>query len=169
MNSASVQKICIPIRESSAEKLEAAIASAEARAGFLELRLDYLEPAALTASNLRKWIVSASVPVIATCRRKANGGEFPGSEAEQMQVIQAALKAKVAFVDLEIETIEGFLQGRLDSLKAGVAASLSPTITLRGRLPICDRHTNDCKSHAPMCSKSPLWRDPSRTTTVSSN
>ncbi len=117
MNAASVQKICIPIRESNVASLEAAIASARSRAGFLELRLDYLDPSALTVSNLSEWAALAGVPVIATFRRKANGGEFPGDEAEQMQVVNAAIQAKVAYVDLEIETIENSLHGNLSSLK----------------------------------------------------
>ncbi|HVN79060.1 MAG TPA: shikimate dehydrogenase [Terriglobia bacterium] len=117
MNSASVQKICIPIRESNVASLEVAIASARSRAGFLELRLDYLDPSTLTVSNLNRWAALAEVPVIATFRRKANGGEYPGDEAEQLRVADAAIQAKVGYVDLEIETIENSLRGNLSSLK----------------------------------------------------
>jgi 3-dehydroquinate dehydratase / shikimate dehydrogenase len=117
MPSPRVQKICIPIRESDPPRMEAAIQRAKERAQYLELRLDYLDSSVLTVQNLRKWANLADLPVIGTFRRKANGGEFPGSDAQQMAVVHAIIEAEFPFCDLEIETIEGFLHGDLDPLK----------------------------------------------------
>jgi 3-dehydroquinate dehydratase/shikimate dehydrogenase len=117
MSLPSVHKICIPIRESRVERLEAAITASRSKAGYLELRLDYLDPSSLIVANLAKWAQLAEVPVIATFRRKMNGGEFQGSEAEQMKVIEAAIAAGLPYIDLEVETVESFLRGSVDSLK----------------------------------------------------
>jgi 3-dehydroquinate dehydratase / shikimate dehydrogenase len=98
--------------------MEAAIRRAKEKAQYLELRLDYLDTSVLTVQNLRKWVGLADLPVIGTFRRQANGGEFQGSDAQQMAVVQAIVEAEFPFCDLEIETIEGFLHGDLSPLKA---------------------------------------------------
>jgi len=80
----------------------------------MEFRLDYLDPEHLRASNVAKWVELAQGPVVLTLRRRANGGEFDGSEADQVRILESL---SGAFVDLEIETIEGSLGGRISSLK----------------------------------------------------
>ena len=84
--------------------------------GVLEFRLDYLKPEDLSASNVAKWVELAQSPVVLTLRRRANGGGFDGSEAAQVRILESL---SGAFIDLEIETIEGFLGGSLASSKAG--------------------------------------------------
>jgi 3-dehydroquinate dehydratase/shikimate dehydrogenase len=44
--------------------------------------------------------------VLATCRRKPNGGQFRGSIAEQSRLLEAAVEAGAQAVDVEIETAE---------------------------------------------------------------
>ncbi len=88
-------------------------------AGYLELRLDFLKTEDITISNLRKWLRLSEIPVIVTLRRKSNGGEFHGTEAEQVRVIGSAIASGAAFADLEIETVEHFLNGDLAPLKKG--------------------------------------------------
>ena len=110
-------KICIVIGEANPAQLEEAILKATPEANYLELRLDCLKASDLTASNFKKWVRLTEVPVIATLRRKANGGQFTGSEAEQVEILKAALEANVAFLDVEIETIENYLHGEVALLK----------------------------------------------------
>ena len=110
-------KICMVIGEGNSAQLEKAILKTKPKANYLELRLDYLKVSDLTVSNLRKWVRLGEVPVIATLRRKANGGEFAGTEAEQMEILKGAVEANVAFLDVEIETIENYLHGEFTLLK----------------------------------------------------
>src|SRR5437867_2971276 len=115
----SVGKICIVIGEAQPAKIEEAILKARSQAGYLELRLDYLKEPTLCLSTLRNWQRLADIPLIVTLRRKANGGAFAGSEAEQIAILKTAVEADVPFIDLEIETIENWLGGELFSLRKG--------------------------------------------------
>jgi 3-dehydroquinate dehydratase / shikimate dehydrogenase len=117
MISSAVNRICIAIRESTPVRIENAILETRLRAGYLELRLDYLEASHLNVSNLKRWVQLAGIPIIATLRRKANGGEFLGTESEQVETLKALLGAGVSFLDVEIETVENFLQGDLGPLR----------------------------------------------------
>ena len=101
--------------------MEASIVEARGSRGIMEFRLDYLNPEHLRASNVAKWVELAQGPVVHTLRRRANGGEFDGSEADQVRILESL---SGAFVDLEIETIEGFLGGSLASLKPACLTQL---------------------------------------------
>jgi 3-dehydroquinate dehydratase/shikimate dehydrogenase len=94
--------------------MEASIVQACEGGGVLEFRLDYLKPEDLSAANVGKWVELARRPVVLTLRRRANGGEFDGSEEAQVQILKSL---RGAFIDLEIETIENFLGGSLAPLK----------------------------------------------------
>ncbi len=110
------QKICIVIRDARVENIAPSIAQTPGSCGFIELRLDYLPVNSICVDLLRRWKELARVPVIATFRRKANGGEFEGSAAGQMEVVRIILEARMDFLDLEIETVEEHLGGSLSSL-----------------------------------------------------
>lgn len=114
------QKICIAIRDAHVENVAPLIAQARGECGFIELRLDYLPADSIRVDLLRSWKEQAGVPVIATFRRKPNGGEFEGSTAKQLEVVRAILEAGVDFLDLEIETVEEHLGGSLRSLPPSV-------------------------------------------------
>ena len=86
--------------------MAASIVRAREAGGVLEFRLDYLKPEDLNPSNVGKWVELAQKPVVLTLRRRANGGEFDGSEEAQVQVLKSLCGA---IIDLEIETIETFL------------------------------------------------------------
>jgi len=107
----SIGKICIAIGEAQPAKIEEAILKTKCCADYLELRLDYLEEPNLNFSTFRNWRSLATIPLIVTLRRKANGGAFTGTEAEQIKILQGAVEAEVPFVDIEIETIETSLSG----------------------------------------------------------
>tara|TARA_Y100001934_G_scaffold252390_1_gene316407 strand:- start:33 stop:824 length:792 start_codon:yes stop_codon:yes gene_type:complete len=46
---------------------------------------------------------SISLPLMFTCRPQSQGGHFPGSEAERMEVLRKAISTKPDWIDLEIE------------------------------------------------------------------
>jgi 3-dehydroquinate dehydratase/shikimate dehydrogenase len=75
--------------------------------GF-ELRLDYLHDFKNLEFHLRQMLLRLHSPqVIATCRREAAGGRFSGSVAEQVAVLQAAVRAGCHWVDLEVQSLDG--------------------------------------------------------------
>lgn len=72
----------------------------------IELRLDWLKDEAEIGRFLRQ--LAAAKPratLIATCRRRAAGGEFRGSIAKQLVHLAEALRAGCQWYDLEIESI----------------------------------------------------------------
>ena len=84
-----------------------------------EFRLDYLQDFTDLQSRLHELFVKLHLPqVIATCRRHAAGGKFAGEVEQQIEVLQAAVKAGCRWVDLEIESI--------DAAGAGILKRLAP-------------------------------------------
>jgi 3-dehydroquinate dehydratase/shikimate dehydrogenase len=76
--------------------LQAAIAAAHA--DLLELRLD-LMPKAL--GGLEDLLRRMPAPVVATCRREGDGGEFAGSEEERGALLRRAAASGAAWIDVE--------------------------------------------------------------------
>lgn len=74
--------------------------------GF-ELRLDYLQNWHDFESELRHMLLRLRAPyAIATCRRTEAGGLFAGSVSEQLDRLEAAVRAGCHRVDLEVESID---------------------------------------------------------------
>lgn len=97
--------VCIGLAET-AQAAKLAIASCDNGEDFLELRLDMLaDPAAgcriISRINRRH----PDSTILATCRRKPSGGQFRGSIREQLAILEDAVKAGAALVDIEIETM----------------------------------------------------------------
>ena len=111
--------ICLVVCERDETALEAALKRVGITPGFIEIRLDYLPVHQIASTRLGKWVKLAGSPVILTFRRKVNGGEYDGTEAEQIGVLKSILNCGAAFFDLEIETVENFLKGSLQSLRIG--------------------------------------------------
>ena len=95
--------------------MAASVVRAREAGGVLEFRLDYLKPEDVNPANVEKWVELAQRPVVLTLRRRANGGEFDGSEEAQIQILKSLCGT---FVDLEVETIEACLGGSLAALKS---------------------------------------------------
>jgi len=117
MSPKSIGNVCIAIGETQPGQIEEVFLRTRSQADYLELRLDFLERPDVCLSTFRNWQRLTEIPLIVTLRRKANGGAFAGTEAEQMAVLERAIEAGVPFVDIEIETIENFLHGQLSSLR----------------------------------------------------
>ncbi len=71
-------------------------------ADLVEIRLDALSPSA-TAIEVGEAVARAPVEVVATCRRCSDGGAFEGSESERHALLDAALRAGAAYVDIELD------------------------------------------------------------------
>jgi 3-dehydroquinate dehydratase/shikimate dehydrogenase len=74
---------------------------------FLEIRLDLLDlPEAGIAIIRRLLRRYPDTAILATCRRRANGGGFSGTIDQELDLLDAAVTAGAAAVDVEIETAE---------------------------------------------------------------
>lgn len=74
----------------------------EQGAKLVELRLDYVR----RAVNLKRLISDRPCPVIITCRRDADGGQWTESEDARLVLLRSAIADGVEYVDLE-EDIAG--------------------------------------------------------------
>lgn len=86
-----------------------ALVRAERVARVAELRLDALGSAAAIVRVLTR-LARRRTPLtlIATCRRPPEGGEFSGSPAAQLALLNWAVRAGCRWVDVEGETLEQF-------------------------------------------------------------
>ncbi|NYZ79031.1 type I 3-dehydroquinate dehydratase [Candidatus Micrarchaeota archaeon] len=73
-------------------------------ASLVELRIDHLDT--LDASSLQQIIRASPLPVIATLRRKGNGGLFKGKEGKRIEILKAAINAGAKYVDIELDSSE---------------------------------------------------------------
>ena len=74
---------------------------------FLELRLDLLDDPASGVAVIRRILRRfPDTVVLATCRRRQNGGGFRANIERQIEVLDAAVSAGAALIDIEIETAE---------------------------------------------------------------
>ena len=67
-------------------------------ADLVELRLDLV-----AAPDVAGALEGRRSPVIVTCRAKWEGGGFEGSEAERLEILQAALAQGADYVDVEFK------------------------------------------------------------------
>lgn len=66
-----------------------------------ELRLDFLKSEEYP--HVPSFPQLAALPVILTCRRVADGGQYEGSEKERVALFEGALEGNFAYVDLETD------------------------------------------------------------------
>ena len=104
----SLPRICVPLGVADVSKLERlAVAACDDGEDFLEVRLDMLdEPQAGIRVFRRIARRYPNVVLLATCRRKPNGGEFRGSIEAEIAILEDAARAGAGIVDVEIETAE---------------------------------------------------------------
>src|ERR1700679_2444698 len=118
-----IGKVCVAIiGTTAAEMLEKASAVVK-ETPFLEFRLDYLEKPLLALPKLKHFFTDNTAATgIATCRRSANGGKFPGKVADQIEVLSKAAAAGFHIVDVELESAEAMKKGELQKLRENGAA-----------------------------------------------
>jgi 3-dehydroquinate dehydratase/shikimate dehydrogenase len=104
----SLPRICVALGCADRTQLERlALQACDNGEDFLEIRLDMLQRPNAGIAVIRRLLRRyPETLIIATCRRKANGGEFAGSVREEIEVLQAAGAAGAALLDFEIETAE---------------------------------------------------------------
>ncbi len=74
---------------------------------FLELRLDLLDDPPSGIGVIRRILRRyPGTVILATCRRRQNGGGFRANIERQIEILDAAVAAGAALIDIEIETAE---------------------------------------------------------------
>jgi 3-dehydroquinate dehydratase/shikimate dehydrogenase len=97
--------LCVPIFVTDrAQALRDIAAAGEAGADMIELRLDRVGDA-----DLEKICESSSLPTIATCRPKWEGGEWNSSEESRLDLLRAAGE-EADYVDVELESGADFIR-----------------------------------------------------------
>jgi 3-dehydroquinate dehydratase/shikimate dehydrogenase len=122
-----IGKVCVAIiGDTAAEMLEKASAVVKENP-FLEFRLDYLEKPLAALPKLKQFIAeNTAVTAIATCRRAANGGKFPGNVAAEVEVLTKAAQSGFQIADLELESVEAMKKADLQKFReTGVALIIS--------------------------------------------
>lgn len=91
--------ITITIREPGVEAARRRLSGLGPGAGMVELRLDDM-----AAGPWTDLLVATDLPVLVTCRGRQTGGGFAGSEEERVALLEKALTAGAARVDIELGT-----------------------------------------------------------------
>lgn len=118
-------KMCVAIRGSSPAELLDRAESAVKHFKFIELRLDALAKPANAPAYLKQFLAEhRDVTVIATCRRKAHGGEFDGPLAAELEILMKAAQTGCQIIDLEVESAEEAKSAQLFKLRSCGAALL---------------------------------------------
>ncbi len=91
--------ICIPIAAKTSEEAISLIKEAEKKADMTELRIDTIKK-----PEIRKIIIAAKKPVIATNRKKDEGGFFTGTEEERIRLIEEAVNEGAKYADVELSS-----------------------------------------------------------------
>ncbi len=101
MDSSGQAKVCVSIaRETTAKAIQAAREVAAA-ADVIEIRLD-----ALQDPNPLPFLQTIDKPLLFTNRPLWEGGSFAGSEQERIALLERAIDAAAAYVDIELQTAE---------------------------------------------------------------
>jgi 3-dehydroquinate dehydratase/shikimate dehydrogenase len=95
--------ICVVIGRTRHKMMQIEIQEAAKRgAQFIELRLDFLAK----APDFKRLLANKPCPMVATVRRPADGGRFPGTEDERLTLLRQAIVAGFDWVDLETDIID---------------------------------------------------------------
>jgi 3-dehydroquinate dehydratase/shikimate dehydrogenase len=94
--------ICISIAQESRRFALADMYNAASQCDLLELRLDRFQK----APEVGDMISAAPKPVIFSCRRKQDGGEWAGSEDERLALLRHCIVSKADYVEIELDVAD---------------------------------------------------------------
>jgi 3-dehydroquinate dehydratase / shikimate dehydrogenase len=119
-----VGRVCVALRGATVSELLSRALAALAESQFLEFRLDSIDDPAKAIAPLAQFLAEhKEVAAIATCRRKAFGGNFSGTLAAELDILATAAKAGCALLDLEVESAEECTPAALEALRETAADS----------------------------------------------
>lgn len=94
--------ICISIAQASRRFVLADMYNAAPQCDLIELRLDRFEK----APELGDMISAAPKPLIFSCRRRQDGGEWTGSEDERLALLRQCIVSKADYVEIELDVAD---------------------------------------------------------------
>jgi len=106
MLSLTQPRICLSIGENNLDKLLSTIDKAQSIHNFLEIRVDYLDNLNLEIIKIIKQ--KLKVKAIFTCRSSQDGGQFQGSDVEQIEFLMFATDLGFEFIDVDWRLISNF-------------------------------------------------------------
>lgn len=94
--------ICISINQESRRLALVDMYNAARQADLLEVRLDRFGK----APDLRDLLDNRPKPVIMTCRRVADGGNWDGTEEERLAILRQCIVSKADYVEIELDAAD---------------------------------------------------------------
>src|SRR5262245_56032965 len=111
--------IILSLLERDVAAMRRAILSAPEKADAVEVRLD-----AVPRADPRLLFQGAPRPIIATCRRRREGGLYAGAERHRYELLWAAARAGATYIDIEHDAATGPLKD-LAGAAAGIGVIVS--------------------------------------------
>src|ERR1700745_1814936 len=97
-------RVCVAVIGSDANEMAEKAELLVRDNSFLEFRLDYLSKPGLALPKIKRFLESHHGTIaIATCRRVASGGKFPGPIASQLDILAKAAALGCQLVDVEVQ------------------------------------------------------------------
>ncbi len=114
-------RVCGVVAAKTSREMRSLLLRAGRETRTLELRLDYLRSARERDAFLR-WLglQELRATLIATCRGRAGGGLFRGSQEAQMRILAQAVRAGCSWCDVEIESAK---PGRAGEIRRALSPS----------------------------------------------
>jgi 3-dehydroquinate dehydratase/shikimate dehydrogenase len=94
--------ICISVTPESRQLAKVDLFNAASQCDLIELCLDRL----VKEPDVKDLIESSKKPVLVSCRRHEEGGQFKGTEDERMMLLRQAILANPAYVEMDVETAQ---------------------------------------------------------------
>ncbi len=105
--------LCVSIAERTFSSIGQSLKSCMQEADMAEIRLDSVaEP--LSEKGCSELLSLSSIPLIFTCRKGDEGGQFAGTEEERIKRLAEAVDAGASYVDVELRTEAGLRDGLVD-------------------------------------------------------
>jgi 3-dehydroquinate dehydratase/shikimate dehydrogenase len=94
--------ICISIAQGSRRLALADLLNASRQCDLIELRLDRFEK----APEVSELLAARRKPVIMSCRRPQDGGDWQGTEAERLALLRQCIVSKADYVEIELDVAD---------------------------------------------------------------
>src|SRR6516165_9158401 len=94
--------ICISIAQESRRFALADMVNASRQCDLLEVRLDRFGK----APDVGELLAAKPKPVIMSCRRPQDGGEWDGSEEERLAILRQCIISKADYVEIELDAAD---------------------------------------------------------------
>ncbi|MDP1798225.1 MAG: type I 3-dehydroquinate dehydratase, partial [Planctomycetaceae bacterium] len=92
--------ICISVTPESRQLAKVDIFNAANQCDLVELCLDRL----IKEPDVKDLLEGAKKPILVSCRRREEGGQFDGTEDERLMLLRQAILANPAYIEMDLDT-----------------------------------------------------------------